>query len=533
MSTETRSLTGRLQQAQTIYREYPGQFWILVFTTFIDRLGGAMLFPFFSLYLTRKFTLGMTDVGILFGLFSLSGVIGSVVGGALTDRLGRKGMLIFGMVANALSSVLMGVINDYTLFAIVAVLVGILTEAGGPASQALVADLLPEEKRAQGFGILRVVFNLSVTIGPVIGGILATRSYLFLFLADAITSLITAVIAYFTLKETWRPAESGEPQETMKETFAGYLQVLRDNAFLWYLLASVLSALMYLQMNTTLGVYLRDIHGVSELRFSYILSLNAAMVVLFQFSITRWISKYRPLMAMTAGTLLYAVGFAMYGFVGAFWLFLLAMIIITIGEMIVSPVGQAIAVRLAPEDMRGRYMAAFGFSWTIPFMIGPTLAGMVLDNLDPHLLWYAAGAIGVLSALAYFLLELRVGRARWDAIDRRVHILEQLEDGNITAEEAARVLESIGEGAWARLAPQEPEPASSQKVRIQVSDLTTGVMKTDLRLPMGLVNTVLYVGGKFSADLEDEHQRRLREMLLQETSQPVVLNGDRLEVTLE
>ncbi len=152
--------------------------------------------------------------------------------------------------------------------------------------------------------------------------------------------------------------------------------------------------LVYIQMNTTLAVFLRDNYGVNEQGFSYILALNAAMVVLFQFPITRRIARYRPLMVMTVGTLLYAVGFAMYGFVSLFFFFLLAMVIITIGEMLVSPVGQAIVTQFAPEDMRGRYMAVFGFSWVIPFAIGPLLAGLVLDNLNPNWLWYAAGIAG-------------------------------------------------------------------------------------------------------------------------------------------
>ena len=113
---------------------------------------------------------------------------------------------------------------------------------------------------------------------------------------------------------------------------------------------------------------------------------------------------------MALGTALYAVGFAMYGFVSLYVLFLLAMVIITIGEMIVSPVAQALVARLAPEDMRGRYMAVSGFSWGIPFALGPYLAGQIMDNADQRLLWYAAGIIGVM-AVSGFLMLHRLTRA--------------------------------------------------------------------------------------------------------------------------
>jgi MFS family permease len=111
---------------------------------------------------------------------------------------------------------------------------------------------------------------------------------------------------------------------------------------------------------------------------------------------------------MALGTALYAFGFAMYGFVSAYIFFLLAMVIITIGEMIVVPVSQALVARFAPEEMRGRYMAIFGFSWGIPFAIGPLMAGIVMDNYNPKLLWYAAGVVGILAVAGFLSLQRRV-----------------------------------------------------------------------------------------------------------------------------
>jgi len=223
------SFGNQWNKTQRVFKEFPGQFWILVGASFIDRLGGAMLFPFFTLYMTSKFGISMTQVGIFFGLFAISSVVGSMIGGALTDRFGRKGMLLFGLIMSALSAVLMGITNQIEIFLVVVIVVGMLADAGGPAQQALVADLLPEEKRAEGFGILRVVFNLAVVIGPLIGGLLATRNYLLLFIADAITSSITAAVVFFALKETHPlKKEDGKPQESILQTFAGYGVDLRD-----------------------------------------------------------------------------------------------------------------------------------------------------------------------------------------------------------------------------------------------------------------------------------------------------------------
>lgn len=400
-------LSRQRQRLARLYHEYPRSFWTLVGVTFIDRLGGALLYPFFALYITSRFQVGMTQVGVLFAVFSGAAFIGSFAGGALTDRLGRKGMVIFSLISTAASSVTMGLVNSLDVFLVVAFVGGIFSESGGPAYQAMVADLLPREKRAEGYGIVRVAFNLSVTIGPAIGGLLASRSYLLLFFSDAAISLVTAALVHFTMPETMPARAPDMAAESVGTTFRGYLQVLGDTAFMMFLGASILMGLVYMNMGTTLGVYLRDVHTVTEAGYGLILSLNAAMVVFFQFPITRRIEGKAPLLVMMVGSLLYAFGFGMYGFIASFVLFLLAMVIITIGEMLVAPVSQSITAGLAPEDMRGRYMAVFGFSFGIPFAVGPLLAGLILDNLNPDLLWLAAGAVGVLAAAGFFHLHQR------------------------------------------------------------------------------------------------------------------------------
>jgi MFS family permease len=534
-----RGFTRQLQQARAVYDEYPRQFWVLILGSFIDRLGGALLFPFFTLYITRKFGVGMTTVGIIFGMFAISSVVGSMFGGALTDRLGRKGVFLFGLITSALSSLAMGSVNQIQLFMVVAVFVGLLADSAGPARQAMVADLLPEEQRAQGFGILRVVINLAVTIGPMIGGLLAAQSYMLLFICDAVTSLITAGVVYVAIQET-RPVSAGDEssqEESMAQTFGGYLQALRDAAFGWFLIGSLLMALVYMQMNTTLAVYLRDSHGISEQGFGYILSLNAAMVVLFQFPITRWITKYRPLMVMAAGMVLYAAGFAMYGFVSAYILFLGAMAVITVGEMVTAPVGQAIVSRLAPEDMRGRYMAVYGFSWVLPSAVGPLLAGLVMDNADPRWVWYACGIIGLLAAAVFYAMQWHINRSTWSAIDARLDIMQQLEEGHISAEEAARLLGGVEEGKLATLGPAGPGLAA-RHVRIRVSDLISGAVKADLSLPLGLVHTALQLDGRIAAALDEYDGQTLRELISRcsrEAGVQMLDTGDheRLEISME
>jgi MFS family permease len=390
----------------SVYKEYPKPFWVLMLGTFIDRLGGYLIFPFFSLYITQRFDVGLTQVGILFAIFSVAGALGGILGGALTDKLGRRTMLIFGLVISGLSSLLMGIIDNLSLFYAFAGIVGLVSNAGGPAQQAMIADLLPDEKRTEGYGMHRVVFNVSAAVGPALGGLLAVSlGYMALFIADAVTSAITALIVYLAIPETKPQLAEGQVEETLVQSVGGYGTVFRDRAYMFFLFVTTLSTIVYVQMNSTMPVFLRDQHGIDASGYGLILALNATMVVLFQFWITRRIKGLPAMLVMTAGTLLYAIGFGMYGF-GATWLwFAFAMVVITIGEMLVAPVGTTLVARFAPEQMRGRYMAIFGFSWGIAFAIGPLLAGYVNDAINPNYVWYAAFVIGLVSTMGYFSMH--------------------------------------------------------------------------------------------------------------------------------
>jgi MFS family permease len=305
----------------------------------------------------------------------------------------------------------MGFVNEFEFFLIVAFISGIFTDVGGPAYEATFMDLLPEEKRASGFGIRRVAFNLAVVIGPVIGGFVAARSYLALFIIDAVISSIVALLVFLLIPETKPQTGKEAEQETTVQSFAGYLKVLRDGRFIAFTVVSLLAWLVYMNMSTTLGVYLRDQHGIPASGYGALISINAAMVVLLQFPVTRQAEKRPPMLMMALGTFFIAAGMALYGFVELSWLFAVAIAILTVGEMIAIPMSNAIVANFSPEEMRGRYNFIYGLSWGIAYGAGPYLAGRIMDQYNPDLLWYICGVVGILAVLGFFILH-RTARAR-------------------------------------------------------------------------------------------------------------------------
>jgi predicted MFS family arabinose efflux permease len=392
------------QNLKNTIAEYPRGFWMLMGINFINFLGNNLIFPFFALYISKKFGASMTQVGLLFTFSTISGFIGSTIGGAMTDRFGRKSMLILNLITSALFNLALGFAPSLYFCYGVALVGGVIASAGGPAGQAMIADLVPEEKRAGAFGIFRVVFNTAVAIGVAIGGLIATRSFLALFISDAVISSICAFLVYVFLKETKPEPRAGQAKESLITTFAGYLDVLKDKGYMLFLAAAFLAWLVAQNFSTTLGVFLRDVKGVPESGYGMLISMNAVIVILFQIPLTRRIEKFKPMVMMAIGSGLFALGYLSYAFLNNYALYALAMIVITMGELIFEPVRQASVASFAPEQMRGRYMAIEGHSIGIAYAVGPLLAGRLFDSGSPNWLWYAAGIVGAISAFMFLVM---------------------------------------------------------------------------------------------------------------------------------
>ena len=400
-----------LNRFSKIYHEFPSLFWVIVGTLFIDGIGATLLFPFFALYITQKFGVGMTQAGLLLGMSSLFGLFGSMLGGALTDKLGRRKLILFGLTFSGLSSLLFGLASDIKILYPLVIIVGLLSRVSGPAHDAMIADILPEAKRQEGYGIMRVAFNYAWIFGTALGGLIAARSFLALFITDAVLSVTVALILFRFLPET-KPTSPAHPEmeheESFLKTLAGYQFVVRDFAFMGFILAGVIALLVYQQQYSSFPVYLRNVHHIDSRSYGVMLSITGLEVVIFQFWISRTIRKYSPFLMMMLSAIFFMLGFGMINFVSSFGLFVVVVIIITIGEMIFFPTSSALAASFAPADMRGRYMAVANLAWAIPATVGPGLAGLILDGNNPQWLWYIGGVLCAVSALGFYSLHVRL-----------------------------------------------------------------------------------------------------------------------------
>jgi len=400
--------TTLLEKIRNIYQEYPPPFWVLMTGTFIDRLGTNLIMPFLAIYAVQRFDARITQVGLIFTIFAISSGVGNLLAGALADRLGRRFTLILGLVCAATARIALGLANDFSGLYVAAAFAGLFGAIGWPAQLAMTADLLGPEKRANGFGIQRVVINSTFALGPLAGGFFGPRiGYLPLFILDALTSYFVALIIFSKLPETRPAGKHGVPTENFGQTLAGYGRVLQDGTFLAFVLISILTVTAYMQMNTTLSVYLVKFQHMPESFFGALVMLNALMVVLLQFPITRWAGRQPLLLMMIGGAAFYLLGFGSYGLAPSTPLFVFAMILITLGEMLVIPTSQTLTALLAPLDMRARYVAIERFTWIVAQSLGPLGAAAIMDRFDPRWVWYGCSIICAISIVGFYGLHLR------------------------------------------------------------------------------------------------------------------------------
>ncbi len=375
-----------------LVREFPRQFWILLGGTLINSVGSGIVFPFLTLYLHEHLNLSLTLVGFALTLWAASQVVGQVAGGSLTDRFGRKRLMVLSLASNVILLPLFGLADTLPVAALVSVLLGSTGALYQPARDAMVADIVETHKRPQAYGLVRVGNNLGIAIGPAIGGFLAARSFLLMFLVSAAATFVYLLVTVLLMHETRPQVAQGPTPRQAEGTFA---DVLRNTPFVVFSIATTLVVMSAVQMMTVLPVYMKDQFGLGETYYGWVMTTNAAMVVLFQFPITRATARAPRLVLMTAGALLYAVGVGGVALGSSFEHFILAMAVTTLGEMVITPTATSVTADLAPTNMRGRYMSVIGLTWSLAFAIGPVLGGLVSDQFAPRLLWPAMAGVAV------------------------------------------------------------------------------------------------------------------------------------------
>lgn len=393
-----------MRQFSSIFRRYPIQFWLLIFGLVVSTTGTTMVWPFLTIYASETLALPMAAVTSLMTFNSISGLIASILAGTLVDYFGRKSIMVFGVFGMALVYLSYIFANEFWQFGLLMFLSGSFSPLYRIGTDAIVADMLPAEERAQAYGFLRMGRNIGVALGPILGGIVLSNSYNIGFIAAALALATYGIITLLFLKETLE-RKTGEKRESLRDQFRVMLQAMRNKAFTRMLGSFTLMEICATLMWVILAVYIKQNFGIQEDQYSWIPTTNALMVIFLQVGITRLTSRHNPHHVMPIGAAFYPLAMLIVAYSTNFWGFLLAMVVMTFGELITAPTATAYVANLAPADQRGRYLGFFGLNWFIALSIGPMGAGILTDKFSIQTPWLVGAVVGVLSVLAFLSLR--------------------------------------------------------------------------------------------------------------------------------
>ncbi|HZO68739.1 MAG TPA: MFS transporter [Kribbellaceae bacterium] len=376
-------------------RSLPGRVWIISLGILVNRVG-AFLPVFIVLYLTeRGYSAGAA--GLVLGVAGLGNMLGNAVGGYLTDKIGRRWTIVVSAIPTAGLTAIVPFLGPFPIIVAVVGLIGVTSQIYRPAAAAVLLDsVATNQQRLAAFGVFRFAMNIGAAVGGVIGGVLASTSYVELFLANAAACLLFGAVMAVLLRDAPQPQSDQDDADTQADRAVGYRQALADRTLVRFLLMIVVAEFVYIQHTVGLPLHVSDV-GLNARDFGLLIGLNGLLVLVLELPITGAVSRYRLEYVLAIGNLLIGVGLALTGFMTDMVLLSVTVLIWTLGEMMSTSVAQAYLGSLAPPQLVGRYQGLYGVAYTIGTGVGPLIGGAVYA-IGPWALWAMVGAAGLLAA---------------------------------------------------------------------------------------------------------------------------------------
>jgi MFS family permease len=369
-------------------RALPRPVWLLYAGSFVNRFG-SFVATFLVLYLVER-GFSPAEAGIAVSAYGVGSLGAALIGGWLADRVGRRGAIALSMFSAAAVALALSQAEDLVAIVVLTGVFGMCTELYRPASAALLTDLVPPERRLAAFAGYRLAINAGYAFGPAVAGLLAEESFLWLFVGEAVTSVILGVVALVGLPEGVRSRRSEErPGEAVRA-------IRGDPRFVLLLAASVLAAFVYFQSTAAFPLHLREA-GLSRAVFGALISLNGLLIVFLELPLVGVTRRFAAAPVIAVGVLLTGLGFGLTAVALSVPALALTVVIWTFGEMVAAPVMNTYVADLAPSHLRGRYQGAYVLTFSVAFILAPAV-GTWLFAWSPAGLWLICAALSVVSA---------------------------------------------------------------------------------------------------------------------------------------
>ncbi|HUF00567.1 MAG TPA: MFS transporter [Anaerolineales bacterium] len=378
----------------------PPTYWLIWTGTLINRLGGFVI-PFLTLYLTAQRAIPVSQAALMVSFFGAGSFIAQLTGGELTDRLGRRPVMLMSFFITPIFMVTLGLARDLALISICTFMVGFFTDLYRPAVGAAIADLVPPESRTRAYGYNYWAINLGAAVAPLLAGLIANYDYLILFVADAVTTTIFGFIVFFGIRET-RPVEAHHGSRLLlRERIS---QLKRAPILLIFSLITLFFGIIYLQGNVSLPLDMQA-HGLGPRDYGAAIAVNGFLIILVTIPVSNMAAKWPRFETVAVASILLGIGFGFTAFATNLPLFALSVALWTLGEIAATSVGPTIIADLSPVELRGLYQGIFGAAWGLSFFIGPLAGGWIFEHLGSNALWVGCLILGVVIAFCYLALS--------------------------------------------------------------------------------------------------------------------------------
>jgi predicted MFS family arabinose efflux permease len=384
----------------------PREVWLLFATNLINR-AGMMVLPFLVLYLTRELGFSLARAGSMLAIYGASAIVFGPIGGRLSDRIGALPVMRVSLIASGCVLLLFPLARSFAAVAAMTVLWAGCAEMYRPASLAAITHVVAPGERRQAFALNRLAINLGMSIGPALGGFLATVSFRAMFAVDAVTSLIAGAVLALT---PWR-AFSGVNSEAANRHGEpiGPATIHRDTFFLVFLGGVFLVGIVFFQHESALPLYLVQYLSLSPAFYGMLFTINTLLIVALEVPIVTATAHWPNTRSLTIGSMLFAIGFGALGVVASPAGVIATVVVWTFGEMLLFPAMAAHMAEIAPENRRGVYMGAYSMSMSVALTVGPWMGTQLLGVFGPVTVWSVMFALGALAAL---LMVFSVPRRR-------------------------------------------------------------------------------------------------------------------------
>ena len=382
----------------------PAPVWIVFATTLVNR-AGTMVVPFMVLYVTRHLGVRLALAGLALTVYGIGGLVSGPIAGRLCDRLGPFSVLRGSLVMSGAILLLFPLASTFRTFLVITFLWSLVAESVRPATLAALTSFVRPEQRKAAVAVNRLAINLGMSIGPAVGGFLATVSFPLLFVADGVSALVAGLLlsALLTMRPL-APLEVRRDDSVVRER-GREAGVLRDSRAVVFLTGVFLMAVVFYQHEGAMPLFLvRDLH-YRESFYGILFAVNTLLIVVLEVPLNLAMEAWSHRWTLVLGAVLFAIGFGSMAVLHSVPGLLAAAVVWTFGEMIAMPASGAYAADIAPPGRAGQYAGAYASAFSLAILVGPWAGTIALERFGGTVLWWGVLVVGLVGASVLALME--------------------------------------------------------------------------------------------------------------------------------